>query len=394
MATTQIVISGDATQLRRDFEAMAKSAAAIGKSLTEALSAGVKPLATIQGAMARITKAADELKQGRENAKAEFLEIGTALGLAGKELNNFAEKQTKSFEGEATQSLLAALQEIHKQTGQNTEAMRAYAESLGVPAGIAARFTAKSGLEEWLEARTQNLAQGSDKALANFYDTELQESLGKASDAFADMFTGMIRGTKSSSQAFSDFGKSIRDIAGDIMADLARVGMRFVLFGSAEKGKWGSGLLGGLANWFGSWLGGLLNAHGNAFASAGLSAYANSIVASPTVFPFAKGGPFRIGLMGEAGPEAIMPLTRTRTGDLGVRVDLGGNRRGEGMNFYNTNYISVEYTATESSTPEADGRKIAESIGGQVMKQLEGMVNSLLVKQSRPGGLLNAGIGG
>ncbi|MFH2548238.1 phage tail tape measure protein, partial [Citrobacter freundii] len=50
-----------------------------------------------------------------------------------------------------------------------------------------------------------------------------------------------------------------------------------------------------------------LNAKGGAYASESLSAYSNSIVSTPTYFAFAKGA----GLMGEAGPEAIMPLTRS-----------------------------------------------------------------------------------
>lgn len=49
------------------------------------------------------------------------------------------------------------------------------------------------------------------------------------------------------------------------------------------------------------------------FASGG-------IVASPTIFPMANGA----GLMGEAGPEAIMPLKRTSSGDLGVKAEGAG----------------------------------------------------------------------
>ena len=59
-----------------------------------------------------------------------------------------------------------------------------------------------------------------------------------------------------------------------------------------------------------------LNAKGGAYASESLSAYSNSIVRTPTYFAFAKGS----GLMGEAGPEAIMPLTRSADGSLGVRM--------------------------------------------------------------------------
>jgi phage-related minor tail protein len=44
------------------------------------------------------------------------------------------------------------------------------------------------------------------------------------------------------------------------------------------------------------------------------------IVDRPVLFPFARG----VGLMGEAGPEAIMPLRRTRDGRLGVEASGGG----------------------------------------------------------------------
>lgn len=52
------------------------------------------------------------------------------------------------------------------------------------------------------------------------------------------------------------------------------------------------------------------------FAKGGM--FTNSIVSSPTLFKFADGGLARNGLMGEAGPEAIMPLTRGPDGRLGV----------------------------------------------------------------------------
>ena len=67
------------------------------------------------------------------------------------------------------------------------------------------------------------------------------------------------------------------------------------------------------------------NAQGGIYASAGLHAYANSIVSKPTFFAFANGGVPRLGVMGErngGSPEAIMPLTRTSSGDLGVRAQL------------------------------------------------------------------------
>jgi len=60
------------------------------------------------------------------------------------------------------------------------------------------------------------------------------------------------------------------------------------------------------------------SAQGNVFSGPGITAYENKIVDRPTFFPFAHG----IGLMGEGDRhEAIMPLTRTRSGDLGVKTE-------------------------------------------------------------------------
>jgi phage-related minor tail protein len=57
------------------------------------------------------------------------------------------------------------------------------------------------------------------------------------------------------------------------------------------------------------------------FNASGVTAFASGgIVNKPTLFPFASG----IGLMGERGPEAIMPLKRTSSGDLGVQAEGGG----------------------------------------------------------------------
>lgn len=75
------------------------------------------------------------------------------------------------------------------------------------------------------------------------------------------------------------------------------------------------------ASSIGNFIGSIIpNANGGVYSGAGISSYSSSIVDKPTVFPFAKG----IGLMGEAGAEAIMPLTRGADGKLGVSAVGGG----------------------------------------------------------------------
>jgi lambda family phage tail tape measure protein len=79
-------------------------------------------------------------------------------------------------------------------------------------------------------------------------------------------------------------------------------------------------------------------ADGGAFGSGGVQAFAsggafsNSIISNPTLFKFSGG----TGMMGEAGPEAIMPLARGPNGKLGVQATGGAGGRQVIFNQYNT----------------------------------------------------------
>jgi len=59
-------------------------------------------------------------------------------------------------------------------------------------------------------------------------------------------------------------------------------------------------------------------ADGGVVADGGISRFAGGgVVNAPTLFPLARG----VGLMGEAGPEAVLPLARGSDGKLGVRSE-------------------------------------------------------------------------
>jgi phage-related minor tail protein len=83
--------------------------------------------------------------------------------------------------------------------------------------------------------------------------------------------------------------------------------------------------LGGLlAEGINGLFGGVLGfAKGGAFAQGRVMPFAKGgVVSSPTLFPM-RGG---VGLMGEAGAEAILPLARGADGRLGVQAGGGGGR--------------------------------------------------------------------
>lgn len=223
-----------------------------------------------------------------------------------------------------------------------------------------------------------------------------------------DPFSGMVRGLRTYSNEASDFAKgfeslttsafsnvetsfttmlttgqiSFTNFANSIINDLARIAVRAAITGPIANGL--SSLFGGMfsgsiqttnpsSSWanFGVTPGASmpLSAHGNVFSGGNLSAYSGSIVSSPTFFgydshlrAFANGA----GLMGEAGPEAILPLKRTSSGDLGVRTDGFGGRGDVQVNIINA---SGEQVSQRTKTDNYGNKSIDVMIGDAAAKQ-------------------------
>lgn len=105
-----------------------------------------------------------------------------------------------------------------------------------------------------------------------------------------------------------------------------------------------------------------------AFASGG--AFTNSVVSSPTMAPMA--------LFGEAGPEAIMPLTRDNAGRLGVKAQGAGAEVNLALNVINQ---SSQPVSASTSQPRFDGRQMVVDIvltdlrrGGPVSQGIKAIV--------------------
>jgi phage-related minor tail protein len=109
------------------------------------------------------------------------------------------------------------------------------------------------------------------------------------------------------------------------------------------------------------------------FANGG--AFTNGIVSSPTAFGMSGGG---AGVMGEAGPEAIMPLTRTSGGALGVRAIGGG---GSSVQISAPVSISVEARSSEGLT--LDQTALAQNLQIQIKQAADKAV----ADSWRPGGV-------
>lgn len=211
-------------------------------------------------------------------------------------------------------------------------------KTAGIPDELIDEWEKLKGLQvarDPFSGLTRGLRSYSNDAtdFARNFETLTTTAFGNVEDAFTKMLT-------SGRLNFTDFANSI-------ISDMARIAIRSNITGPLASG------LGSLLNFGGGsspittpgftntdlsgsiWgLGGKKFAHGGVLSGAGISSYSNSLITSPTVFsyhgmdspidramrPFAKGA----GLMGEAGWEAVMPLTRNSSGDLAVHaVGLG-----------------------------------------------------------------------
>ena len=244
-----------------------------------------------------------------------------------------------------TQGIDEAIKDFIDRANAARQALAAYAKLLQAQVAIGAKSAATAQAE--LSARSRELAQSLMQLLPRMEaNARYLEEIGRSADAArlrsamaditkmaADGARGALSGVRAGlndyikaasdtasqmknavAEAFQNMenalvrfvrtGKlSFRELVDSILADLARIAVRkgitqplaemlFKVFGSAQGNAFAGGQV-------------------LAFASGG--AFANSVVTGPTLFP--------LGLMGEAGPEAILPLKRTRSGDLGVTAE-------------------------------------------------------------------------
>lgn len=191
----------------------------------------------------------------------------------------------------------------------------------------------------------------SDLAKAQEMDGVKSRGLDSLNNGLADA----IMGAKS-------LGAVFKDVANQIISDLLRIAIRRAITEPLGNALFGGGSGGGAGG------GGFGFANGGTFGTAQRfangGAFTNSVVTSPTLFRFAKGS--ALGEMGEAGPEAIMPLKRGPNGALGVASHGGGARTAE-INLQQDFHITGTVGPSEVATMVQMG---AESAVEEVKRNL------------------------
>lgn len=173
--------------------------------------------------------------------------------------------------------------------------------------------------------------------------TRLYEGMKAARLEAKSFFTDWINGVRQGESVFKSFGDAVTNTLNRIIDQMIEQMLNQMLgigssggIGSMGMNLTGGGPAGMLGGILGTFIGkGLTDLFGGLFATGGAfgtaqrfangGAFTNSIVNTPTLFKFANGSKF--GVMGEAGPEAVMPLMRGANGKLGVQAHGGGGTK-------------------------------------------------------------------
>lgn len=289
----------------------------------------------------------------RAQAEAAQVAVRTANGVAtAEELRKVKENELKLavLNGTMTQKeATVALQAHQKQIEQTTKQMEVYKAAL-------------PGLKQFeLDAKDLRL--------------QLDQVSTTSLNAITTNLTDITMGTVSAADGFRNLGLTVIRSLQEMLIKMLIVAPIAKALQSTLSGFVGGGLPSpGDANFIGP----IQSAKGNVFNSSGLSRYSNQIVNRPTMFAFAKGA----GVMGEAGPEAIMPLQRDSSGKLGVRGGGGG-----GINYAPTFILNTDGSARQEQGNNGDSDK--ERLMRELNNEVESLVTRKLLRERRAGGLLS-----
>ena len=220
--------------------------------------------------------------------------------------------------------------------------------------------------------------------------TDLQGIASAIGNSFGEAFKGIITGSMTAQQAlagmFQSIASSFADMAGKMIAEYMRMqalGLLKTIFGTVAPalGAAAGGLSSSAAGFGGSFDAGI-PAIGGTSDFSGAFKFANGGIASGGFTAFANGGMVTgptLGLVGEGRyNEAIIPLPDGKS----VPVQLSGGAGGNAAPINTNIVVNVKNGQAESQTSGSQGNQLA--------RELEGAVRQVILKESRPGGLISS----
>lgn len=246
---------------------------------------------------------------------------------------------------------------------------------------------------EQMSAAQSDWRNGATSAFSNYLESA-RNIAGQTRDLFSNAFSGMedavVNFAMTGKLSFADFTKSIladmariatRQASSALLSSLVGAGASY--FGGAASASSAGSTAAGYSGDLSGFTPGSIQANGGAWSGgvqmfANGAAFTNSVVSKPTAFGMAGG---QTGVMGEAGPEAIMPLTRTAGGQLGVRAISGGGSGGG--NVYNFPVaVSVQTQGSGGAASTEDTTQLGKGIQQAAKVEAE----TAIARALQPGG--------
>ncbi|HBO5229709.1 TPA: phage tail tape measure protein, partial [Pseudomonas aeruginosa] len=229
----------------------------------------------------------------------------------------------------------------------------------------------KDGYQQMDKARQDWLAGAASGARTWFEQID---------DTASQTRSAMMRGLDGLNDEFHTFvttGKaSFRSLTTSVLSDLARIAQnKFITSLISSMSGSSNGVISAIGSYF------TANAKGGVYSSPSLSAFSNGVYNSPQFFAFAKGA----GVFGEAGPEAIMPLTRAADGSLGVRAIGSGGAKSAGGNTFQ---INTNVTVTSGTTSQSVTSDTNDNYAMQLSKMIADVARGVIAQESQPGGII------
>lgn len=327
-------------------------------------------------------------------SSASYDQMAAAVGMGGKQSDRAQARI--ALEQDTNNKILALRTQLATAT---TERQRHALETqiqLTQQYGVRQLDAMQQGYEKLDEAQA-DWKNGAKSAFQDYLDSA-RDVAGQTKTFFTGAFSSM----EDSVANFATTGKfSFADFTKSVIADMGRIaarkassallemlfnaGMSYFSSGSgnglasgsagATSSNLGASSAGYSSTYFPQALGGAWSNGVQMFADGG--AFTNGIVDVPTAFGMADGG---TGIMGEAGPEAIMPLARGADGSLGVRMVGGAPGGGTVVQVDAPVYLTVEDRSSEGM--ELDSAALQQNM----QRQMLGVAEKAIADSWRAGG--------
>ena len=312
------------------------------RSEAEARKAAEEYNQTLEERLELAMEAAEERKEFLENNRQVIDDMEHELGLIGLSTREQARRRA---EYELMNDARARGIDIDREL---TSSGRTYREEIKLTAEAMADLAVQEEARNQVQQRV----------------AEQQEFMNQQQEAFKDGILDAILE-----------GENLIDVLGGIAKAFARAALEAALFGSGPFGGGGGGILSGVMDFF---LGGLGKA-------ATVGSAKGNVFHQSALIPMAKGG---TALLGEAGPEAVMPLDRMPDGSLGVRA-RGGDHMMGGMNIHYAPTFNIDVNGNVQQAEQGNAPDGYQTLMDRLDTEVRQKVVQVLGEELQSGGLLN-----